>query len=154
LWRYPMKIPQEPSGILCPNRGSFSSLPSVRVGVVEPEYRPDQAVETVRFNISIGLGHNEGETLQYLLEEMLANMVSRIAIDPAHGLYPGLQTLEPRFRKRWLVEIQQDHTAMPELQALMGPLAEEFEVEMYPNGTIGADSEVFEKLPEGLSSSL
>jgi hypothetical protein len=77
-------------------------------------------------------GSSQEDLLHYLLFEALDNKVGRVAIDPSNSLHRDIAKLPLKTRKRWLIAIKKDRKDLPELQALMRPIAEEFQVELSP----------------------
>src|ERR1700732_1163629 len=119
-------------GVLFPQIGVFDAVPRVEFGDVDPS--TELGASTVEIRMTVG--DSQEELLGFLLEEAFEHQVSRVAIDPSNRLHQDIAKLSSKKRKRWLIDIKEDHTNMPELQALMRPIAEEFHVNLYPDGLL------------------
>jgi hypothetical protein len=159
--------PIESSRILLPQMSPFPfGYPEVGLQVLEHEPEPKEKLrasrlragtktksKTLKLTFAFCPEREREEVLKILLEAaIVANGATRIAVDRAHSLCSAVDALDPEYKRRWLLDIKQDPAAMPELQALMRPIAKEFKVE-FSDGGFGAHKRVFDALPEDLRTS-
>jgi len=139
------------SRILLPWVADYS-YPDVALDLSKNELRPDprpQGTMEVQITMSFGPDTGPRKLLPFLVTSALRNAATHIAIDPGNPLHSAISALEPDLKRFVLLDVPHP-LAMPEFQALIQPVAAEFEVEFHYGSGFGAHSDVFDALPEDL----